>query len=81
MKEQSSGMSLAESKYVVFPQGALTKEATESWPELVRRWLLQCPNCTEITLVVGAQENEPYVCKDCGHRFSIRLSVTENEDS
>jgi transposase-like protein len=67
-------MSLAETKYVVFPEGTLTNEATENWPELVRRWLVQCPNCSEVRLVVGAQENEPYVCKDCGHSFTINLS-------
>ena len=74
-------MSLAQSNYVVYPEGTLSKEATESWPELVRRWLVQCPNWTEIRLVVGAQENERYVCKDCEHIFSIRLSVPADDDS
>lgn len=73
-------MSLAQTKYVVFPEGTLTKEITESWPELVRRWLVQCPKCAEIRLVVGARENERYVCKDCGHSFIIRQSVAASDD-
>ena len=70
-------MSLAETKYVVFEEHEL-KKATESLPETLRRWLVKCPQCTEVRLVVGARENERYVCKDCGHSFTIRLSRLRN---
>ena len=73
-------MSLAETKYVVFQGHELKKEATESLPETLRRWLVKCPQCTEVRLVVGARENERYVCKDCGHSFTIRLSTAANDD-
>ena len=72
-------MSLAETKYVVFKEDELKKQATESLPETLRRWLVRCPQCTEVRLVIGARENERYVCKDCGHSFTIRLSVAANE--
>ena len=72
-------MSLAETKYVVF-QHELKEQATESLPETLRRWLVKCPQCTEVRLVIGARENERYVCKDCGHSFIIRFSVAANDD-
>lgn len=70
-------MGLAEMNYVVLPEAGFTRPDTEKWPEIVRRWLVQCPNCSEIRLVVGARENERYVCKDCGHGFIIRPPVAE----
>ena len=73
-------MSLAETKYVVFSEHELTKHATESLPETLRRWLVKCPQCAEVRLVVGARENEHYVCKDCGHSFAIKLSVAANDE-
>jgi len=72
-------MSLAETKYVVLPEHALKTQATESLRETLRRWLVECPQCGEVRLVVGARENERYVCKDCGHSFTIRLSVAAND--
>ena len=72
-------MSLAE-KYVVFQEDELKKAATESLPETLRRWLVECPKCNEVRLVIGARENERYVCKDCGHSFTIRLSVAANDE-
>lgn len=45
--------------------------AEKSWLVSLRRWLVQCPQCTEIRLVVGALENDRYTCKNCGHDFSI----------
>jgi transposase-like protein len=71
-------MSLAETKYVVFQEHELKKQATESLPETLRRWLVKCPQCTEVRLVVGARENERYVCKDCGHSFTIRALREES---
>jgi transposase-like protein len=81
MKGAVKLMSLAETKYVVFPEHELTEQARQSLPEILRRWLVKCPQCAEVRLVVGARENERYVCKDCGHSFTFRLSVAANDDS
>jgi uncharacterized protein (DUF983 family) len=72
-------MALVENKYVVLSDGAFAKTPKRSWLKTLRRWLVRCPNCAEARLVVGARENEPYTCKDCGHRFAIRLSVAESD--
>jgi DNA-directed RNA polymerase subunit RPC12/RpoP len=72
-------MALPENEYIVLSEGRFTKRPAESWSEILRRWLVQCPECSEIRLVVGAQENDPYVCKDCGHSFAIRLSISSKE--
>jgi hypothetical protein len=69
-------MALEECGYVVLSGGRTRKRAGESWLEILRRWLVQCPKCTEVWLVVGARENDRYVCQDCGHGFAIRFSVT-----
>jgi len=71
---------LAESKYVVLPEAGITKPEVERWPETLRRWLVQCPQCGEIRLVVGARENDSYTCKDCGHSFTISRSVDADDD-
>lgn len=73
-------MDLAKTKYVVLSQEGLTKQPSQRWLETLRRWLVKCPKCSEVRLVVGARENEPYVCKDCGHNFVIRLSVAEDNE-
>ena len=67
-------MGLAETGYVVLSEDGFIKPATESWPDTLRRWLVQCPKCAEIMLAVGARENERYVCRDCGHSFTIRAA-------
>jgi len=46
----------------------------ESWREILKRSSVQCPQCREMWLVIGAQENDRYVCKNCGHAFAIKLS-------
>jgi transposase-like protein len=51
------------------------KRAGENWLEILRRWIVQCPQCAEVRLVVGANENDQYVCKDCGHSFIITRSI------
>ena len=56
-------MALPENKFIVLPE-------TRTF-EILRRWLVQCPQCSEVRLVVGARENDQYVCKDCGHSFTI----------
>ena len=45
----------------------------ESWPAMLRRWLVECPRCAQVWLVVGARENDRHVCKSCGHGFVVTL--------
>ena len=66
-------MSLEKSDYVVLSKGTARKRRGESWNEMLRRWLVECPRCSEVWLVVGARDNESYICKDCGHGFVIKL--------
>jgi len=47
------------------------KGARKNWREMLRQWLVQCPECSEVRLVVGAHEKDRYICKDCGHSFVI----------
>ena len=72
-------MAVPENKYIVLPETISGKKDGERWFEALRRWLVTCPQCSEIRLVVGARENDQYVCKDCGHRFTIQFSVAEEE--
>lgn len=55
-------------------EGAGRRRA-ESWPAMLRRWLIECPRCAQVWLVVGARENDRHVCKDCGHGFVVSLAV------
>ena len=32
---------------------------------------MKCPQCSEVRLVVGAQENDQYVCDDCGGKEKV----------
>lgn len=41
------------------------------WPEMLRGWVVECPRCAEVWLVVGAHEMDGHVCKACGHDFVI----------
>jgi len=68
------GMALSNKKYIAVSAAKSGKKQQESWRELLRRSLVQCPRCSEVWLVVGAQENDRYVCNNCGHAFAIRLS-------
>jgi len=68
-------MGLGLSDYLVLTDTGATKAAGESWLEMLRQWLVQCPQCFEVRLVVGAHQNDQYVCKDCGHSFSISRSI------
>ncbi len=67
-------MALEKSEYVVLSEGNSRKRGSENWAEMLRRWLVECPRCSEVWLVVGARENDRYICKDCGHTFVIRFS-------
>jgi DNA-directed RNA polymerase subunit RPC12/RpoP len=62
-------MALPENEYIVLPDATINKR--ERPFEILRRWLVQCPRCSEVRLVVGARKNDQYVCKDCGHSFTI----------
>jgi ribosomal protein S27AE len=73
-------MAIPEKDYIVLSEGRFTKRPREGWFEILRRWLVQCPQCSEVLLVVGAHENDRYVCKDCGHSFVIRLSTAVQEN-
>ena len=73
-------MGLRENAYVVLSEGRPIKKAGESWLEILRRRLVECPRCAEVWLVVGARENDRYVCKGCGHGFAISFMVTPKDD-
>ena len=47
------------------------KATDQSWLVTLRRWLVECPACAEVRLVVGLSENDHYKCKQCGHDFTI----------
>jgi DNA-directed RNA polymerase subunit RPC12/RpoP len=64
-------MALPENKYIVLPEATVKERKGDRPFALLRRWLVQCPQCSEVRLVVGARTNDQYVCKDCGHSFTI----------
>lgn len=64
-------MAVPENQHIVLPETTVGKKQGEGWFDVLRRWLVQCPQCSEVRLVVGAHENDRYVCKDCGHSFII----------
>ena len=68
-------MAVPENEYIVLPEVRNEKEREEQWFEILRRWLVQCPECSQARLVVGARQNDRYVCKDCGHSFNITRST------
>jgi DNA-directed RNA polymerase subunit RPC12/RpoP len=72
-------MPVTENPYIVLPETIGGKKRGERWFEALRRWLVKCPQCSEVRLVVGADENDEYVCKNCGHRFTIKFSVATRE--
>ena len=63
------GLGLSEPKALTAPE--TRKGAEENWLEMLKQWLVQCPQCSEVRLVVGAHEKDRYICKDCGHSFAI----------
>lgn len=69
-------MALPENKYIVLPEAR--RDGGTSF-EILRRWLVQCPQCSEVRLAVGVRENDRYVCKDCGHSFTITNEVLAQE--
>lgn len=73
-------MAVPENDYIVLSERTVGKQRGERWFERLRKWLVQCPQCSEVRLVVGAQENDRYVCKDCGHSFTIKFSAVKNDE-
>lgn len=68
-------------KYIVLSKSNKMEKQGESWREILPRWLVRCPRCLEQWLVIGARENDRYVCKDCCHGFAIKLSVASKTAS
>ena len=66
-------MATREDNYIVLPETTVGKKRGEKWLDVLKRWIVRCPECSEVRLVVGADENDEYVCKDCGHRFKIKF--------
>jgi transposase-like protein len=74
-------MARNDNEYIVLPGGGTEKKLGQSWLEILKRWLVECPQCAEVWLVVGARENDPYICKDCGHSFAIKFTITASDIS
>lgn len=72
-------MAIKEGRYIVLQKDRVEKSGSQSWLEILKRWLVECPQCAEVWLVVGARENDPYICKDCGHSFAIKFSITASD--
>ena len=68
-------MGLGLSEYITLTAPETGKDAGENWLEMLRQWLVQCPQCSEVRLVVGAHEGDRYICKDCGHGFVIGFQL------
>jgi ribosomal protein S27AE len=64
-------MRLGPSEHIAITTPETGKGVGENWLEMLRQWLVQCPRCSEVRLVVGAHEKDRYICKDCGHSFVI----------
>jgi hypothetical protein len=72
-------MAMKEGRHIVLHIGRVEKRGGQSWLEILKRWLVECPQCTEVWLVVGAREDDSYICKDCGHSFAIKFSITPSD--
>lgn len=68
-------MGSKEFRQSVRPAEGAGKRSGEGWTSMLRRWLVECPRCAQVWLVVGARENDKHVCKDCGHGFVLSLSA------
>ena len=67
-------MSLERREQTTMTSEGARRRRAERWPAMLRRWLVECPRCAEVWLVVGARENDGHVCKDCGHSFVVKFS-------
>ena len=68
-------MGFKEFGQAVLPDERAGRRSGEGWTSMLRRWLVECPQCAQVWLVVGARENDRHVCKDCGHGFVLSLSA------
>jgi hypothetical protein len=68
-------MGLKEFRQSVRPTEGAGRRSGEGWTSMLRRWLVECPQCAQVWLVVGARENDRHVCKDCGHGFVLGRSA------
>jgi ribosomal protein S27AE len=64
-------MGVGPSERIALTARETEKGAEGNWLEMLRQWLVQCPQCAEVRLVIGAHEKDRYLCKDCGHSFII----------
>ena len=69
-------MGLGPTEHITETAPQAIEGAQENWREMLRQWLVQCPECSEIRLVVGVQEKDRYTCKDCGHSFVIGFLIS-----
>ena len=74
-------MATTSNNYIVLADSNTDKKQGESLREVLHRWLVRCPQCQAQWLVIGARENDPYVCRECGHGFPIKLSVIPQDTS
>jgi len=72
-------MAVPENDYIVLRELTAGKQRRQRWLDRLRQWLVECPQCSEVRLVVGAKENDRYVCKDCGHSFTVKVSAVTND--
>jgi len=70
-------MGLGPSEHIALTAPETRKLVEENWLERLRQWLVRCPQCSEVRLVVGAHEKDRYICKDCGHSFDIGIQVRD----
>lgn len=74
-------MLLSKGRQVATPESRPVPRKDKSWPAMLRRWFVQCPQCAEVWLVVGARVDDRHVCKGCGHGFAIRFGNAPAGDS
>ena len=74
-------MTETRKNYIALSESNTEKRSGETWLEILNRWLVRCPQCLEVWLVVGAREKDRYVCKDCGHEFVIRFATEPKSTS
>ncbi len=72
-------MALETNERILVLTGNVTGSVGETWSEILQRWFVECPQCTNVWLVVGARESDAHVCKGCGHGFAIKTSVARSE--
>ena len=68
-------MGSKEFRQTVRPAEGAGARSVEGWTSMLRRWLVECPQCAQVWLVVGAREKDKHVCKDCGHGFVLSLTA------